>query len=36
MAALSFALLTRSYIGFGRVPMLLSRAMQRDESGYPP
>jgi molecular chaperone IbpA len=36
MATLDFAPLFRSSVGFDRVPMLLSHAMQREESGYPP
>jgi molecular chaperone IbpA len=36
MATLDFAPLIRSSVGFDRVPMLLSHAMQREESGYPP
>jgi molecular chaperone IbpA len=36
MATLDFAPLFRSSIGFDRVPMLLSHAMQREDSGYPP
>jgi molecular chaperone IbpA len=36
MATLDFAPLIRSTVGFDRVPMLLSHAMQREESGYPP
>ena len=36
MATLDFTPLFRTTVGFDRVPMLLSHAMQRDESGYPP
>jgi molecular chaperone IbpA len=36
MATLDFAPLFQSSIGFDRVPTLLSRAMQREEGGYPP
>jgi molecular chaperone IbpA len=36
MATLDFTPLFRSSVGFDRVPMLLSHAMQRDEGGYPP
>jgi molecular chaperone IbpA len=36
MATLDFAPLYRSTIGFDRLPLLLSHALERDESGYPP
>ena len=36
MATLDFTPLFRSSVGFDRVPMLLSHAMQREESSYPP
>jgi molecular chaperone IbpA len=36
MATLDFAPLFRSSIGFDRVPLLLSHAMQREDGGYPP
>ncbi|MBI2718244.1 MAG: Hsp20 family protein [Rhizobiales bacterium] len=36
MATLDFEPLFRTTVGFDRVPMLLSHAMQRDDSGYPP
>ncbi|HEX7073181.1 MAG TPA: Hsp20 family protein [Hyphomicrobiaceae bacterium] len=36
MATLDFTPLYRSTVGFDRVSMLLSHAMQREESGYPP
>jgi len=36
MATLDFTPLFRSTVGFDRVPMLLSHAMQREETGYPP
>jgi molecular chaperone IbpA len=36
MATLDFTPLFRSSVGFDRVPMLLSHAMQREEGGYPP
>jgi molecular chaperone IbpA len=36
MAALDFAPLFRTTVGFDRVPALLSLAMQREEGGYPP
>lgn len=36
MATLDFAPLYRSTIGFDRLPLLLSHALERDEGGYPP
>jgi molecular chaperone IbpA len=36
MATLDFTPLFRSTVGFDRLPMLLTYAMQRDEAGYPP
>ena len=36
MATLDFAPLFRTTVGFDRVPMLLTHAMQRVENGYPP
>jgi molecular chaperone IbpA len=36
MATLDFTPLFRSSVGFDRVPMLLSHAMQREEGSYPP
>jgi molecular chaperone IbpA len=36
MATLDFEPLFRTTVGFENVPMLLSHAMQRDDSGYPP
>jgi len=36
MATLDFTPLFRSTIGFDQVPSLLSHALQREESGYPP
>ena len=36
MATLDFTPLFRSSIGFDQLPGLLSHAMQREESGYPP
>ena len=36
MATLDFTPLLRSAIGFDRVPGMLSHAMQRAETGYPP
>jgi len=36
MATLDFTPLFRSSIGFDRIPGLLSHAMERPESGYPP
>ncbi len=36
MATLDFSPLFRTTVGFDRVPLLLSHALQRDESGYPP
>jgi molecular chaperone IbpA len=36
MAPLDFTPLFRSTVGFDRLPTVLSRAMQRDEGGYPP
>jgi molecular chaperone IbpA len=36
MATLDFTPLFRSAIGFDRLPVLLTHAMQREESGYPP
>ena len=36
MATLDFAPLFRSSIGFDRVPTLLSHALEREDSGYPP
>lgn len=36
MATLDFTPLYRSTVGFDRVSTLLSHAMQREESGYPP
>ena len=36
MATLDFASLFRSSVGFDRLPGLLSDALGRDESGYPP
>lgn len=36
MATLDFAPLFRSSVGFDRLPGLLSDALGRDESGYPP
>ena len=36
MATLDFTPLFRSTVGFDRVPMLLSHAMQREGGGYPP
>jgi molecular chaperone IbpA len=36
MATLDFTPLFRSTVGFDRLPMLLTHAMQREETGYPP
>jgi molecular chaperone IbpA len=36
MASLDFTPLFRSSIGFDQVPSLLSHALQREETGYPP
>jgi len=36
MATLDFTPLFRSSIGFDQVPSLLSHALQREETGYPP
>lgn len=36
MAALDFTPLYRSTVGFDRLPLLLSHALQREEGGYPP
>ena len=36
MATLDFAPLFRSSVGFDRVPGMLSHALQRTETGYPP
>jgi molecular chaperone IbpA len=36
MATLDFSPLYRSTIGFDRLPSLLSHALERDESSYPP
>jgi molecular chaperone IbpA len=36
MATLDFTPLYRSTIGFDRIPSLLSHALERDESSYPP
>ncbi len=36
MAILDFTPLYRSTVGFDRLPMLLTHAMQREETGYPP
>jgi molecular chaperone IbpA len=36
MATLDFTPLFRSTVGFDRLPTVLSLAMQREESGYPP
>src|SRR5215212_8544052 len=36
MATLDFAPLFRSSIGFDQLPGLLSHALERNESGYPP
>jgi molecular chaperone IbpA len=36
MATIDFTPLYRSTIGFDRLPSLLSRALERDESSYPP
>ena len=36
MATLDFTPLFRSSIGFDQVPSLLSQALQREETGYPP
>lgn len=35
MAALDFSPLYRTTVGFDHMPMLLSHALQREESGYP-
>ena len=36
MATLDFTPLYHSTVGFDRLPTLLSHALARDESGYPP
>ncbi|MFO7298230.1 MAG: Hsp20 family protein [Pseudomonadota bacterium] len=36
MATLDFTPLYRSTVGFDRISVILSHAMQREESGYPP
>ncbi len=36
MATLDFTPLYHSTVGFDRLPMLLSQALDRDEGGYPP
>jgi molecular chaperone IbpA len=36
MATLDFTPLFRSTVGFDKLPMLLTHAMQREEAGYPP
>jgi len=36
MATLDFTPLFRSSVGFDRLPSLLSHALERDESGFPP
>jgi molecular chaperone IbpA len=36
MATIDFTPLFRSAVGFDRLPLLLSHALERDESGFPP